>query len=164
MDETPLFSDMKDRIKQLMATQHMTQQSFSDVLGISPASLSSIFNDRTKPTLNHVEAIKKRFPSINTDWILFGNGPMFNDSEHDDSEKTLQEPSSMPKEQSLDFSVSTALEDRNSLRRDQTSKLDSTVGAQIKPVIQYIDKPQRKVTEIRIFYDDQTWETFVPSK
>lgn len=24
--------------------------------------------------------------------------------------------------------------------------------------------PQRKITEIRIFYDDQTWETFVPKK
>ena len=30
--------------------------------------------------------------------------------------------------------------------------------------VKYIDKPQRKITEIRIFYDDQTWETFVPKK
>ena len=22
---------------------------------------------------------------------------------------------------------------------------------------------QRRITEIRVFYDDQTWETFVPS-
>jgi hypothetical protein len=27
-----------------------------------------------------------------------------------------------------------------------------------------IDKIQRKVTEIRVFYDDQTWESFVPAK
>jgi hypothetical protein len=27
-----------------------------------------------------------------------------------------------------------------------------------------IDKPQRKVIEIRVFYDDQTWDTFVPVK
>ena len=26
------------------------------------------------------------------------------------------------------------------------------------------DKPQRRVLEIRVFYDDQTWETFVPAK
>ena len=30
--------------------------------------------------------------------------------------------------------------------------------------MKYFDKPQRQVTEIRIFYDDQTWETFVPKK
>ena len=30
--------------------------------------------------------------------------------------------------------------------------------------VKNFDKPQRKITEIRIFYDDQTWETFVPKK
>ena len=31
-------------------------------------------------------------------------------------------------------------------------------------LLKNIDKPQRKITEIRIFYDDQTWESFVPKK
>ena len=77
---------MKDRIRQLMLHQHMSQQTFADILGLSPASLSSIFNDRTKPTLNHVDAIKKKFPSINLDWLMYGNGPMFLDdsSQNDD--------------------------------------------------------------------------------
>ena len=52
---------MKDRIKRLMESQHMTQQTFADFIGISSASLSSIFNGRTKPTLNTVEAIKGNF-------------------------------------------------------------------------------------------------------
>jgi hypothetical protein len=30
--------------------------------------------------------------------------------------------------------------------------------------VKIIDKPQRRITEIRVFYDDQTWETFVPQK
>ena len=30
--------------------------------------------------------------------------------------------------------------------------------------IKIYDKHERKITEIRIFYDDQTWETFVPKK
>ena len=33
-----------------------------------------------------------------------------------------------------------------------------------KILMKYLDKPQRQITEIRIFYDDQTWETFVPKK
>ena len=31
---------------------------------------------------------------------------------------------------------------------------------QIQEVVKYIDKPQRKITEIRVFYDDGTFETF----
>jgi hypothetical protein len=34
----------------------------------------------------------------------------------------------------------------------------------VAPEVKYSDKPQRQITEIRIFFDDQTWETFVPKK
>ena len=27
-----------------------------------------------------------------------------------------------------------------------------------------IDKQSRRITEIRVFYDDQTWESFVPKR
>ena len=30
--------------------------------------------------------------------------------------------------------------------------------------VKFIDRPQRRVIEIRVFYDDQTWDTFVPAK
>ena len=34
----------------------------------------------------------------------------------------------------------------------------------VRTEVKIADKPQRKVMEIRVFYDDQTWETFVPQK
>lgn len=71
--------DMKDRIRQLMEAQHMTQQMFAQFLGMAPATLCSILNERTKPTLNTVEAIRNKFPNINIDWLMFGNGTMFVD-------------------------------------------------------------------------------------
>ena len=68
---------MKDRIRQVMELQRMTQQEFAQFIDVSPASLSSIFNGRTKPTLNIVEAIKKKISNINTDWLMFGSGSMY---------------------------------------------------------------------------------------
>ena len=56
---------MEERIKELMEAQHITQQAFAEFLGISPATLSSIFSGRTKVTLNTIKAIKKKFPSLN---------------------------------------------------------------------------------------------------
>jgi hypothetical protein len=30
----------------------------------------------------------------------------------------------------------------------------------VREVVKYLDKPQRRITEIRVFYDDGTYETF----
>ena len=49
---------MKDRIRDLMESLHKSQQEFAQMIEMSPASLSSIFNGRTKPTLTIVEAIR----------------------------------------------------------------------------------------------------------
>ena len=68
---------MKERIRQLMEAQHMNQQSFAGSIGISNATLSSIFNGRTNPTNKIVEAIHNTFPNVRTDWLMWGTGPMF---------------------------------------------------------------------------------------
>ena len=38
---------MKDRIRKVMESQHMTQQVFAEFIQIAPATLSSIFTGRT---------------------------------------------------------------------------------------------------------------------
>jgi len=38
------------------------------------------------------------------------------------------------------------------------------VSNQSKINLNYFDKTKRQITEIRVFYDDQTWESFVPKK
>ncbi|GAB6959203.1 helix-turn-helix transcriptional regulator [Prevotella aurantiaca JCM 15754] len=153
---------MKDRIKRLMESQHMTQQTFADFIGISSASLSSIFNGRTKPTLNTVEAIKGKFPTLSLDWIMYGVEPMFKEKVSE-----LQNPdvsNVLPPNLNLFDEVPSApltftVDER---RIDENSAL--TPKDIVKTEVKYIDKPQRNITEIRIFFDDQTWETFVPKK
>ena len=56
---------MKDRIKQLMDDQHLTQQSFAQLIGSTPATLSNIFNGKTNPSLSIVDGIHKSFPQVN---------------------------------------------------------------------------------------------------
>ena len=71
----PLFRtkmETKDRIRIIMEDQHMTQQVFADFLQQSPATLSSIFNGRTRPTLNIIDSIKTKIPDISIEWLLYG--------------------------------------------------------------------------------------------
>ncbi len=68
---------MKDRIRKIMELANLSQQEFAARLEMSPASLSSIFNGRTNPTNNHVQAIHRAFPVVNVSWLMFGEGDMF---------------------------------------------------------------------------------------
>ena len=67
---------MKERIRLIQEQLGLSQIEFANKLGISPASLSSIYTGRTNPTNNHVMAIHKAFPQINVNWLMFGEGDM----------------------------------------------------------------------------------------
>ena len=161
---------MKDRIRQIMESRQMTQSEFADYIELAPATLSSIFNGRTRPTLNVVEALKKKIPNINMEWLLFGLGDMYQ-SDSTSSEPTLPQDHQgsdlrhQIQSPMLDFdaapqnppqNVSSPTYNSNSVR---PTRLDL-----VREEIKNLDKPQRRVLEIRVFYDDQTWETFIPSK
>ena len=63
---------MKDRIRQIMEDQHLTQQSFAQMTQISTPTLSNILTGKSRATLNTVELIKRKFPLISLDWLLYG--------------------------------------------------------------------------------------------
>ncbi len=157
---------MKDRIRQIMESQHMTQQVFADYIGVGAATLSSIFNDRTRPTLNIVEAIKKKIPNINTDWLMFGSGDMYRADTDAPSTSEVPSPDTQrPSSLMLDFDQTTSPTPQNvTPQYTNSNSVKSTRPEIVREEVKFIDKPQRKVIEIRVFYDDQTWDTFVPAK
>jgi len=154
---------MKDRIRQVMESLHMTQQEFADKTQIGAATLSNIFNDRTRPSLNVVELIKKNIPSISTDWLLLGVGSMYvNDAPQSDGpsdELNMSQAGELP---FADFATPTPQQIPVAPHYQPNPKyVRNETNASYTPTP---EKPQRKVTEIRVYYDDQTWESFSPSK
>ena len=165
----PISSVMetKDRIRMIMEDQHMTQQVFADFLQQSPATLSSIFNGRTRPTLNIVEAIKSKIPDISTEWLLFGKGDMRLSSPQD-SEQQESPNFDQPVETMLNFdapiSESSQMHHFGGSGASSPHGVRSTLLDNTREVVKLVEKPPRKVIEIRVYYDDQTFETFVPDK
>ena len=167
------MTNMKDRIRQIMESQHMTQQVFADYIGQSPATLSSIFNGRTRPTLNIVEAIKKKIPNISTDWLMFGAGDMYLPDPGSQADASLPQGDDLSSSEGmqnqqnlmLDFEASPSMMSPNSVPNPSLNNSVKSTRAEIAPKeIKIVDKPQRRITEIRIFYDDQTFDVFEPKK
>ena len=187
-----------------MEDQKLNQQSFAQLIGKSTATLSNIFNDRTKPTLDIVDAIKKKFPQVNTEWLLFGTPPMYINKVEggvaasssgasagagsmgaEDSLDMYGGASASagmgaqggmpgaggvaggPMEPSLDFGADgqdSSPASPSLFDQPQMHGVKRTPKNIANAAVKIVDKPQRRITEIRIFYDDQTWETFVPKK
>ena len=149
---------MKDRIRLLMESQNMTQQTFAQFIEMSPASLSSIFNGRTKPTLNTVEAIRKKIPNISLEWLMFGKEPMY-------LEETMEKSSENPSQGDFGDLFSQSDQETSPSPGVTTSKnlgviQISSPKEEVKPV----EKVMRQITEIRVFFDDQTYESFTAKK
>lgn len=154
---------MKDRIKKVMETQHMSQKVFAQFTGISEGSLSGVFNGRTRPTLQMVESIHARLPQLSVEWLMFGTGPMYVDEAasgaSSDHEKKMDSPTLLDV-QSPDQNPSLfTVQEQSMINSAQQTPLNTP-----KTIVKYIDKPERHITEIRIFFDDQTWETFEPKR
>jgi transcriptional regulator with XRE-family HTH domain len=151
---------MKDRIRKVMESQHMTQQNFAQFIGVSTAALSSIFNGRTKATLNTVEAIRSKLPDINIEWLIFGTGDMFL---HDaDPQTDVPATDSTPEEQVLEFDMPANPLPDGAQTASSHQGVNRTLKKSPKNDVKIFDKLPRRVTEIRVFYDDQTYESFVP--
>lgn len=166
-----------------MELAKMSQQDFAAKLGISPASLSSIFTGRTNPTNNHVQAIHRAFPEVNINWLLFGEGEMYLDQdaaglasgrEHATVGSPLSGVENTSYEgtgelslflegapdaasQELPHPVAPAVSQR---REGAPSRRNE---GRLNMYAKDMDKPMRKIKEIRVFFDDGTYESFVPS-
>ena len=158
---------MKERIRELMESLHKSQQDFAQFIEMSPASLSSIFNGRTKPTLTIVEAIKKKIPDISVEWLLFGVGDMY--ANHKATATTQESPTPTSSEPMLEFDFDDeAKHSRSEKNADQTVNSNNSVKRtrleNKENEVKSIDIVKRRVIEIRVYYDDYTFETFVPDK
>lgn len=69
------MENFKNRIEEFAKSERLSIRKFESMCGL----YSGYFNKLTKPPrLEHLNAIKEAFPNINIDWLLHGDGSMYN--------------------------------------------------------------------------------------
>lgn len=195
---------MKDRIRQIMEREGLTQQEFAAKLSLAPANVSSIFTGRTNPTNKHVQAIHHAFPDININWLMFGEGEMCSTAPSDHSlvrgieaashevggvlvsplDAAVQSPATPaatdagaevagPLPSLFGQSVPTgrvvpsvgSAPGRSGAQGGGSSLLSAGLTPAALAALTAAAEPPspRRVKEIRVFYDDGTYETFSPA-
>ena len=153
---------MKDRIIKIMQKEEMSAVQFAEKIEISPSSLSHILNGRNKPSLEVVMKIHKACTYVNLLWLLYGEGEMEN-----------QENAPVPEDSAISgmmmfgespIFASNGAEDCENRKEMQLKTPVFAPNEIVREEVKYVEKPARKITEIRIFFDNGTYETFRPDK
>ena len=155
---------MKDRIKLIMEQQGCNQVAFAHMIGIAPATLSGIFNGRTQPTLATAKAIHDRFPDISLNWLMFGEGEM--------TESPSAAPSASYKEDGAPADLGDLFASPSPaapaapapVAGGGSPALKGRRGEAVEPVVKNTDKSERRISEIRVFFDDGTYEVYLTFK
>ena len=67
---------MTDRILSIIKYFHLSPSDFAEEIGVQRSSISHLISGRNKPSLEFIQKILSKFPEINPEWILTGNGEM----------------------------------------------------------------------------------------
>ena len=146
-----------DRLKMILERVNLTPGNFAEQIGVAPATISHILSGRNKyPSAEVMLRLHDTYPDIDLNWLLTGEGTLVKGDP--DSMFT----GSLFGDTALNPTKSTVeSENRKDFQSGSPEKIDNAV---VKQGIIYKEKPARKIAEIRIFYDDGTYETFTPNK
>ena len=157
---------MVNRIFTFIESLQLSPTEFADTIGISRASISSIKTGRTQPTLSLVEKIKQRFPEIDINWLILGEGdaPIVNRSE---SETELFSDDEVKAEievtQTLSNDDTTANEYQAVYIAETPRKIEEepqVVNQETNVPVQSTSERKRSVKKVILLYDDGSFEEF----
>jgi transcriptional regulator with XRE-family HTH domain len=150
---------MRERILKLIEQEKITAAEFADRIGVQRSNVSHILNGRNNPGFSFIQKILETFPSINSRWLLTGEGVMY-EGNVNFSENTL-------KSNNL-FTVQTPV-----IKAKDEVKPELDVPDVLSEKQDFIKKSDRisekeltakKVLRVLFFYDDHTFEDFLPAQ
>lgn len=154
--------DDKERIEFLINQLGMTNVEFAARTGIAPATLSHITSGRSKPTLPILRGIIAGFPELSPEWVLMGTGTMYKDTTKQQIEYTDEAGSAEADTElfsALDSQVLNRHNDGTPRTGSQNLSMEDVVRTTVATMAANAPR-QRKVVEIRIFFDDGTYQQF----
>lgn len=141
----------------IMDREKLTAGAFAESIGVAQATISHILGPRNKyPSTEVILRLHQRYNDINLEWLLTGDGNMSNDPSIESG--TFDYPLFAENAENASDGPSET-ENRKEIALETAQNAPKEI---VKQEIIYKERPPRRITEIRIFFDDNTYETFKP--
>lgn len=126
-----------NRILEILEKSGLTPSEFADKIGVQRSAISHITSGRNKPSLEFLVKIKKEFPEIDAEWLVFGLEKV---------EKEIVETTPATNPAPTLFDLENELETQH-----KDSNLNEENPSDLK-----------KIKKILLIYEDGTFEEFSP--
>lgn len=71
---------MKERFDRILVDKNLSATRFAGMIGVHASAVSHILSGRSKPGFDVLAKIAQAFPDVSLDWLVTGNGGMYNNS------------------------------------------------------------------------------------
>lgn len=149
--------EIKDRIKLIMERTNMAPGAFAESIGIQQSTLSHILNGRNNPSLDVIMKVHQKYSDVKLEWLLYGQGSMAGQPSSTPPVSSDYLPSLFDENPVISSNEPVEQKYRKEMPLETPRNETKEV---VRQEIKYIERPLRKITEIRIFFDDNTYETF----
>lgn len=141
----------------VMDREKLTAGAFAESIGVAQATISHILGPRNKyPSTEVILRLHQRYNDINLEWLLTGKVIWVIIRIHP---KTMDSTILIRRESGNLSNGPEESKNRKEIALETALKSPKEI---VKQEIIYKERPPRKITEIRIFFDDNTYETFKP--
>jgi len=150
---------MKERILKLIEEEKITAAEFADRIGVQRSNVSHILNGRNNPGYTFIQKIIETFPTINSRWLLTGEGNMYEGKGY--PSENLIKPKDLFDNQPPNNKVIAENKPIENIPLNLTEK-----QVQTRKPEKVIEKElvEKKVIKVLFFYDDHTFEDFRPAE
>jgi transcriptional regulator with XRE-family HTH domain len=145
---------MKERIIEFLRNENKSSAQLAEEIGVQASGISHILSGRNNPSLDFILKMLEKYQFLSTDWLLFGKGTMYTDSK-------VQNLFDMNYSETSEGRESTVIKDEN--RKDSDIQ-NVTKNIQEKSLSESPDRSISAVVKIVWFYENNSFEEFIPRK
>lgn len=151
---------MKERIIEFLRSENKSSAQFAEDIGVQPSGISHILSGRNNPSLDFVLKMLEKYKYLSSDWLLFGKGTMYKESDGMKSlfEQTLFDQKPADENRKDDKKEEKIIRQvKNEAFNDQVIDSQKELTSEKRNVNRFVEK-------IVWFFSDGSFEEYYPGK
>ena len=146
---------MKERLLKFLKSEGLSPALLADKLGVQRSGISHITSGRNKPSFDFIQKMLVKFPKLNADWLILGQGAMYKTTATDVADLFN---SSVPVANTKP-PPTVAVPPKNLSPAEGNKKQLPDVAPEISPS----KEAKKSVEKMMVLYTDKTFEVYFPN-